>query len=82
MGVPPVSLPAVLSVAYDSQPGSEESAESTMEIHKYEDARDLSESLGANYAHITFPPSKQRVQVENTDPHMCAVRVGNTAREY
>jgi hypothetical protein len=79
-GVPPVSLPAVASVGYDSQPGS---AESTMEMHKYEDARDSesSESLGANYAHITFPPSKQRIQAEKTDPDMSAGRVWITARE-
>lgn len=77
MEVPPVSLPAVSPVGYDSQPGFAESGvEPTMEIHKYEDARDLSESLGANYAHITFPPTKQRARVEKT-----AGRVGTTARE-
>jgi hypothetical protein len=79
MGIPPVSLPAVLSVGYDSQPGSEEPTESTMEWHKYEDARDLSES--PNYAYITFPPSKQRAQVEKMAPDMYTGRVGTTARE-
>jgi hypothetical protein len=82
MGVPSVSLPAVSSVGYDSHFGSAESAELTMEKHKYEDARDLSESLGANYAHITFPPSKQRARVEKTDSDMSAGRVGITARGY
>ena len=68
IGVPPVSLPAVSSFGYDSQLNSAESAESTMEMQKYEDARDLSESFGANYVHISFPPSKQRARVEKTDP--------------
>jgi hypothetical protein len=77
----PVSLPAVSPVDHELQPGSAEFAESTMEMHKYEDARDLSKSLGANYAHIKLPPSKQRAQVEKTDPDMSAVRVGITARE-
>jgi hypothetical protein len=79
MGVPPVSLPAVSTAGYDSQPISAESAESTMEMHKYEDARYLSESLGANYARITFPPSKKRIQAERMDPDMSAVSVGITA---
>ena len=79
MGVPPVSLPAVSesSAGYDSQHGSAESAEFTMEKHRYEDARDLSESLGANYDHVTFPPSKQRAQVEKMDSD---ARI--TTREY
>jgi hypothetical protein len=78
MGLSPVSLPAVASVGYDSQSGS---AESAMEMHRYENARDFSESLGTNYAHIAFPPSKQRARVEKTDPDMSAGRVWITARE-
>ncbi|KAF8496835.1 hypothetical protein F5888DRAFT_1634853 [Russula emetica] len=82
VGLPPVSLPAVASVGYDLHPGYyAEFAESTMEMRKYEDARDLSESLGANYAHIASPPSKQRARVEKTDPDMFAGRVWITARE-
>jgi hypothetical protein len=75
MGVPPLSLPAVSSVGYNSQLGSEESAASTMEMHKYDDARNSPESPGASYARITFPPSKKRAQVEKTDPDMSAERV-------
>jgi hypothetical protein len=84
MGVPPLSLPVVASVDYDSPPSSAEpaSAESTMETHKYEDARYLSKSLGANYAHITFPPSKQRARDEKTDLDMSAGRGGITARGH
>ena len=82
MAVLPVSLPAVSSVGYNSQLGSAASAKSIMEMHKYEDARDLSESLGANYAYFTpLPPSKQRAQVEKTDPYMSAGRVGIIPRE-
>jgi hypothetical protein len=79
MGVPPVSHPAVSesSAGYDLQHSSAESAEFTMEKHRYEDARDLSESLGGNYDHVTFPLSKQRAQVEKTNSD-----VGITSRGY
>ena len=76
MVVPPVSLPDSSVVGYISQPCSEESAEPTMERNKYGYARDLSESLGATYAHITLPPSKQRAQVKKVNPDMSACRVG------
>ena len=82
MGLPPVYLSAEPSVGYDSQPGSAECAESTMEKLKNEDARDLSESLGANNARVTFPPSIQRALVEKTDPDMSAGHVELTAREW
>ena len=69
MGLPPISLPAVPPIGYyDLQPGSAGS-EAT-------ESRNLTESLGADYAHVTFPSSKQRAQVEKTDPSMSVGRVG------
>ena len=77
MLAPPVSLPAASSVGYDRQSGP---AESAMGVRIYEDAHDMAGPFGANYAHITFPLSKQRAQV---DPDMSTTsgRMGIAARE-
>ena len=73
-GVAPASLRASSSVGYDPQP---KSAKLTMKKkHKREnDVQELSESPITTYGRITFPHSKKRARVEETDLNMSALRV-------
>jgi hypothetical protein len=72
-GVAPASLRASSSVGYEPQP---KSAKSTIKKkRKRENDVQESESPIATYSRITFPPSKKRARVEETDLDMSALHV-------
>lgn len=67
--VAPVSPTTLSPIGYDPKP---ESAKSTKKRKREDDAREL---LNSVFAHIAFPPSKERAKIEKTHRELSARRV-------